>query len=385
MSYLALPLLIMLMACYIEVWSLQRWRAQRIPWDDVVLNLNSGHIVLWLFRGFEIIAYAWVLRNASIHWVEHWPRLIQWVFAFVAWDFCFYWMHRLHHQFGLLWAVHELHHEGEYFNLSLGVRNSWYSSLTNFPFVAGLAVLGVPVTVFVAVSAIHYSIQLYNHNAWTRGTGLNWLNKLLVTPDYHRVHHGANRIYRDKNFAGTFRCWDDWFGTYQAELSSEPIRYGVVKPLLTHNPFWINHIPLLRYFGVHNNSGFKIPPKPFTPLWLARAGFVLFAVVVFYVWTESLWTTVSSIGGTLYARWWFAATIAIGTIVLGAAADGRAWGIWGWFVVVLVLLWFLFYPAMVLDTAHPEIKILRHVLMTLLFFQFAESVLVGWRVLRSDN
>lgn len=88
----------------------------------------------------------------------------------LAWDFCFYWMHRLHLNF-LFYGQFGIHHEGEHFNLSLGIRNSWYSSLSNFPFIVGLAVLGLPVEIFVVVSSMHYTVQFYNHNGWVKRSG----------------------------------------------------------------------------------------------------------------------------------------------------------------------------------------------------------------------
>jgi len=125
------------------------------------------------FRGVEIFLFGVLLQHVNLHVVDQWPPVWQWIFAFIAWDFCFYWMHRLHHKIGVLWAVHVVHHQGEHFSLSLGSRNSWYSSLSNFPFIAVLAVLGVPLEIFVTVSSIHYSVQFYNHNGIIGKSG--WL------------------------------------------------------------------------------------------------------------------------------------------------------------------------------------------------------------------
>ena len=87
---LAIPLLLMLLACYVELFALQRWRGIDIEWHDTVFNLNSGHVILWVCRGFELIGYMWVLQHASVHWVTHLPLVVQWSFGFVVWDFCFY-------------------------------------------------------------------------------------------------------------------------------------------------------------------------------------------------------------------------------------------------------------------------------------------------------
>jgi Fatty acid hydroxylase superfamily len=190
-----------------------------------------------------------VLQHLSLHWVDQWPVAWQWVFAFIGWDFCFYWMHRMHHKLPIFWAVHVVHHQGEHFNLSLGIRNSWYSSLTSFLFVAILAVLGVPLEIFIAVSSFHYSVQFYNHNALVGKSG--WLDKIMVTPSNHRVHHGMDPIYVNKNFGGTLLIWDKLFGTYQAERDDVPLRYGVSGSVSSNNPLWANNSPLQKFVQTH--------------------------------------------------------------------------------------------------------------------------------------
>jgi sterol desaturase/sphingolipid hydroxylase (fatty acid hydroxylase superfamily) len=336
---LAAPLLAMLLACYVELLTLKRWRGITIPWRDTVFNLNSGHVILWVCRGFEVIGYAWVLQHASVHWVNQLPLVAQWLFGFLAWDFCFYWMHRLHHKFPFLWAIHGIHHEGEHFNLSLGIRNSWYSSLSNFPFIVGLAVLGLPVEIFVVVSSIHYTVQFYNHNGWVKRSG--FLERLMVTPAYHRVHHGMNAVYVDKNFGGTFQFWDFLFGTHQYELPNEPIRYGVAQPTPSNNPFWVNTLPFLKALGIGHSLQIGRIEDKFPSGWMARAGFVLFLVVVFYVWIEPAWLLDWMDVARYWARWVFVALITAGTIAVGAATDGRRWGMWLWLLIMAALVGFL--------------------------------------------
>lgn len=134
MSDLALPIVFMLFIVVAEAVALQWGRREPVNWHDLVFNLNSGHIMLWLFRGLEITCYGYVAAHFSPGLLDARPPLLMWLFALLAWDFGFYWLHRLHHRFRVLWAVHVVHHRGEHFNLSLGVRNSWYSSLTSIPF-----------------------------------------------------------------------------------------------------------------------------------------------------------------------------------------------------------------------------------------------------------
>ena len=111
-------------------------RREPVNWHDLVFNLNSGHIMLWLFRGLEITCYGYVARiSAGAAGCR--PPLLMWLFALLAWDFGFYWLHRLHHRFRVLWAVHVVHHRGALQPVA-GVRNSRYSSLTSIrSFAAG--------------------------------------------------------------------------------------------------------------------------------------------------------------------------------------------------------------------------------------------------------
>lgn len=98
MNPFSLSFLIMLAFVLAELLILKWVRKTPVPWKDVIFNLNSGHILMWVFRGVEVAAFALLLRHVNLHIVDQWPVAAQWVFAFFAWDLCFYWMHRLHHK-----------------------------------------------------------------------------------------------------------------------------------------------------------------------------------------------------------------------------------------------------------------------------------------------
>ncbi|WP_059412912.1 sterol desaturase family protein [Cupriavidus basilensis] len=321
MNMFALPLALMLVLVLADVAGLRWLRGQRTPWRDVIFNLNSGHIVMWLFRGLEVMLFAWLSAHLNLHWVTRTGALGVWIFAFFAWDFCFYWLHRLHHSIPLMWAVHAVHHEGEHYNLSLGVRNSWYSSLTSIPFFAGLAVVGVPVEVFVLVSAFHYSVQFYNHCGTIHRSG--WLDRVFVTPANHRVHHGLNPEYIDKNFGGTLLLWDKLFGTYQAELPRVKIRYGVHDAVGSANPFWANNIPVLRCFGLDvPRRGAATPSSPMADGWIASGGLILFGFAIYYVRWQGL---LPSPQEPLLFVWIVMQTIALGALSDGWRSARRTW------------------------------------------------------------
>ncbi|HSW05657.1 sterol desaturase family protein [Aquabacterium sp.] len=325
MNALALPLAGMLLAMLGELWVLQRKQrlasdapVQTDPWLEAIANLNSGHLVLWFFRGIEVAGYAWIWQHAQPHALDGWPRWVVALGAFIAWDFGFYWLHRLHHRLGVLWAIHAVHHQGEHFNLSLGIRNSWLSSLSSLPFFVPLALVGVPVELFVAVSSIHYTVQFYNHSGLVGHAG--WLERVMVTPSHHRIHHGANPEYVDKNFGGTLLLWDRLFGSFQRPVPGVAIRYGIHHWRASYNPLWLNLLPALQWLGWP-------APSPGLPTTLSRqqrrqvisGAVLLFSNVVYAVHRQGQWPD-----GQQPLLW---GLLALQTLALGAWADGRRWAV----------------------------------------------------------
>jgi sterol desaturase/sphingolipid hydroxylase (fatty acid hydroxylase superfamily) len=326
---MALPLIGMLVCVLAERYIVEKRGGRPAPWRDLVLNLNSGHILMWFLRGMEVAIFAWVSAHARVADATRWHPVVLWLVALLGWDLGFYWMHRLHHRFALLWSVHVVHHEGEHFNLSLGIRNAWASSLTTLPFTTlPLALLGVPVEVFVAVSTLHYTVQFYNHNALVGHSG--WLERWFVTPRSHRVHHGQNREYRDRNFGGTFVLWDKLFGSFQPLLEDVPIRYGVAHPTPSTNPLWANLVPMLRYAKLPVPRLRASVDKRMSEFAVGSGGIVLFGIVAYYVHRDGTWPA--------HAQTTLFALIFAGTVALGAASDARRWGTACWCALALTSL-----------------------------------------------
>lgn len=163
--------------------------------------------------------------------------LASWTAVFVLVDFCYYWSHRYAHEVNVLWAGHVVHHSSEEYNLPVALRQSALHGLMSWVFYIPLAFLGVPWKMFVATNALNLIYQFWIH---TRAVGrLSPLGEyVLNTPSHHRVHHGVNPKYQDKNYAGVFITFDRWFGTFQVE-EEEPV-YGITKPLKSWNPLWAN-------------------------------------------------------------------------------------------------------------------------------------------------
>lgn len=320
---------LLLFLVVVEALLIKLFTKEKLPYKELITNLNSGHILLWIFRGMEVSAYFYTYKYASLGLVTLLPNWAVWLSAFVLWDFCFYWLHRTHHYFSWLWGVHVVHHEGEHFSLSLGIRNSWYSSLTSFPFFIGLAVLGVPVAVFVLVSSAHYFIQFLNHNHLVKSAD-GWFAHIFVSTSHHRVHHGKNAPYIDKNFGGCFSCWDRWFGSFQAELPQVPVQFGVADSNPSKNPISMNNKPFLQLFNRDFSVKNATKPLPTVPeYWLVSGAILLFIMLLCYVYVELTWASLPKL--LLFS------IVFLGTIANGVLCDGKAWGLVAWLVATVVL------------------------------------------------
>lgn len=150
-------------------------------------------------------------------------------------DLCMYWSHRLGHEVRLFWCAHHNHHSSERYNLSTALRQSWFEDLYRPLVWAPLPLLGFPVELIVLQGALNLLYQYWLHTELIGDMGRFGL--VFNTPAFHRVHHGRNPRYLDRNYAGIFIVWDRLFGTFEPE--TEPSDYGVTTPLTTHNPLRI--------------------------------------------------------------------------------------------------------------------------------------------------
>jgi sterol desaturase/sphingolipid hydroxylase (fatty acid hydroxylase superfamily) len=239
---LAIPVFFLLIAAEFIADRVRGTRYYRLA--DTLNSLSCGILStgMRVFFGFlGLFAYEWVLgRFAVIHLpAAHWAT---WVFAFVLYDFCYYWQHRLGHTTSLFWASHVVHHQSEEFNLTTALRQPATGAFTNWIFYIPMALTGVPVGVFLMVGVIQLFYQFWPH---TQHIGrLGFLDRWIQTPSNHRVHHAQNDLYLDKNYVGVFTIWDRLFGTFQDELDKDPPIYGIRGQLRSWNPVWAN----LHYF-----------------------------------------------------------------------------------------------------------------------------------------
>lgn len=158
----------------------------------------------------------------------------KWAIAVVFFDFLFYWMHRTHHEVRIGWAGHVTHHSSQHYNYSTALRQSWTEQVTGIPFWMVMAFCGFnPQTVLITYAfSLIYQFLMHTELVGKLGP-LEWF---MNTPSHHRVHHGTNFDYLDRNYAGTFIIWDRLFGTFQVEKDDEPVKYGLITNIETYNP-----------------------------------------------------------------------------------------------------------------------------------------------------
>ena len=211
---------------------------------DMISSLSSGITNVTkdvLGLSIAIISYGWLVDKLALVHVQN--SILTYIIAFIALDFAGYWVHRLDHEYNFFWNAHIIHHSSEDFNLACALRQSISVVFRIFTiFLLPAALLGVPSMVIAVVAPLHLFAQFWYHTQHINRMG--FLEKIIVTPSHHRVHHAINPEYLDKNYGQIFIFWDKWFGTYQEELADKPPVYGITRPVQTWNPIKINFMHL---------------------------------------------------------------------------------------------------------------------------------------------
>jgi sterol desaturase/sphingolipid hydroxylase (fatty acid hydroxylase superfamily) len=241
--------------------------------------------------------------------------LAAWAGCLLGVDFLYYWFHRKSHEVNAFWAAHVVHHQSEEYNLAVALRQGAFQGAFSWVFYLPLAVIGFPPLMFLAVSSIDTLYQFWIH---TRAIGkLGPLEWILNTPSNHRVHHGRNPKYVDRNHAGMLIIWDRMFGTYVPE-QEEPV-YGITTPLQSWNPVWANLHYWVDLFGKARRAA---RPVDKVRLFLARPGWHPEDLGGFQAAPEvdperaQKFNTPAPLGLKAYAFVQFVITLAVGTVFL---------------------------------------------------------------------
>lgn len=193
---------------------------------NLVISLFSKALqfsVLVFLHKFAIfkIGYAW--------WA--------WILLFFGDEVSYYWFHRTSHEVRIFWASHVIHHSSQRYNLSTALRQTWTGGFMSFIFWLWLPIVGFPPAMILTMNAISLLYQFWIHTELVRSMGP--LEKVLNTPSHHRVHHGANAKYIDRNHGGTLIIWDKLFGTFEPEDPNDPVNFGLTKNINSYNPLRI--------------------------------------------------------------------------------------------------------------------------------------------------
>jgi sterol desaturase/sphingolipid hydroxylase (fatty acid hydroxylase superfamily) len=268
-------ILLIAMPAFLLLVLFEKWYGRRKGFDtvrnmDMISSLSSGVTnvtkdVIGLY--LVVLSYPFLEQHLALTHFSN--TIIVYIIAFFALDFAGYWVHRLQHVANFFWNGHIVHHSSEEFNLACALRQSISSIVKTFAiFLLPAAVLGVPANVINVVAPLHLFAQFWYHTRHINKMG--FLEKIIVTPSHHRVHHAINPEYIDKNYGQIFIFWDKWFGTFQEEIPDIPPVYGITRPVHTWNPIKINfqHVWLLLKDAWRTNSW----KEKFT-LWFQRTGY----------------------------------------------------------------------------------------------------------------
>lgn len=197
--------------------------------------VGIGNVVIAFALKFVILyIFIWAYNTVSWRMYFKWWTLIP---CYIIFDFCSYWAHRISHKHRFWWATHVVHHTSENYNLSVSFRLSWVQHL-KLIFFLPVSFLGFhPIIIFI-VNQVAVLFQFWVHTEYI-GRLPKVIEYIFATPSNHRVHHGMQEKYLNKNYGATFIFWDRLFGTYQNE--EEQVRYGTTHDIQNKaNPIYIN-------------------------------------------------------------------------------------------------------------------------------------------------
>lgn len=236
-TWLLVPLPLFALIAAAEGW-LRRRRGRDHDWKAYWASLGDA-LGRMLINGalktgiVGTLLYAvWEWRIATFTMDRWW----HWTLLFVGQEFCYYWMHRADHRIRWFWLNHSVHHSSNQYTLSSAYRLGWTGKITGTAiFFAPLVWIGFPVPLVVAALALNLAYQFWLHTELI-GQLPRPIEFVLNTPSHHRVHHASNPDYIDCNYGGVLIVFDRLFGTFRRQREDEPPRYGLVKPLHSHNP-----------------------------------------------------------------------------------------------------------------------------------------------------
>ena len=231
--HLAIPGFIALLVLEVVLDAVMRRDLYQIKDTFASLAMGTGNVLIGLVSKAMVFGIFTAVHRFAIFKIGY--QWLAWIILFFADDFTYYWFHRTSHECRLFWASHVIHHSSQRYNLGTALRQTWTGNFMSFIFWLWLPLIGFAPIMVLTMQAISLLYQFWIHTELVRNMGpLEWV---LNTPSHHRVHHGSNQRYLDRNHAGALIIWDRMFGTFEPE--GEKVVYGLTKNINTYNPLRI--------------------------------------------------------------------------------------------------------------------------------------------------
>ena len=197
------------------------------------IGLLSGNIIVaFAIKGMVLALHIYLYQFRVFDFVNQIPIWALWIITFISIDLVFYVYHRMSHRIRFLWAIHLSHHSSEEMNFAVSFRQAWFGPISKIPFFMVLPLLGFDPTIVAVAGVISTLWGIVGHTQVIGKLGpLEWI---FNTPSHHRVHHGSNKQYIDKNYGNLLIIWDRLFGTFEPE--DEKVKFGLVNNVNTFNP-----------------------------------------------------------------------------------------------------------------------------------------------------
>ena len=197
------------------------------------VGLLTGNIAIaFAVKGFALALHFYLYEFRLFDLSAIIPLWGMWLLTFVLIDFVFYIYHRMSHRMRFLWAIHMSHHSSEEMNFAVSFRQAWFGPISKIPFFISLPLIGLDPTIIAVAGVMSTLWGIVGHTQIVGKLGpLEWV---FNTPSHHRVHHGSNKQYIDKNYGNLLIIWDRMFGTFEPER--EQVQFGLVNNVNTYNP-----------------------------------------------------------------------------------------------------------------------------------------------------
>ena len=218
-------------------------------------GLLIGNILMvYAFKGLTLGLHFYLYQFRIFDVNQVMPIWLLWVTTFILIDLVFYIYHRMSHRVRFLWAIHMSHHSSEQMNFAVSFRQAWLGPVSKIPFFISLPLIGLDPTMIAVAGVISTLWGIVGHTQIIHRLGpLEWI---FNTPSHHRVHHGSNKQYIDKNYGNLLIIWDRLFGTFEPE--EEVVTFGLVNNVNTYNPIKITFMGWSSMFkDIRNSQSFK--------------------------------------------------------------------------------------------------------------------------------